>query len=139
MSVRRPLRTVALDVGKGAAVGIAIAGGLMAIGLVRFVVYLFGGRGSISWPSAADLRMPGFYIGSFAFAGALLGAVRPLLRTKAGMYVGQMVGGIIVMCGITLSDLRSFAAFDAQDWGFAIICGALFGAAGAYGWFRAGP
>ena len=131
----RSPRLVLTDIGKGAGVGIALALFLVSVGLLRAAVYLVGG-GKIQPLGAADRQTLFFYISGFAAAGALLGAARPLLRTKAGVYAGCMAAGVIVAFAVVLSSRRYLAAMGAEDWWFIAGLGALLGGAGAHGWFR---
>jgi hypothetical protein len=132
----RSPRVVLADIGKGAGLGLALGLVLLSVGLLRAAVYLLTG-GKLQPLAAADSRMMAVYVGAFAAAGALLGATRPLLRTKAGVYTACMAAGVIVVLALARFD-RRHAAMHAGDWWFVGGLGAILGAAGAYGWFRAG-
>ena len=132
----RSPRVVLADIGKGAALGLALGVVLLGVGLLRAAIYLLTG-GKLRPLAAADGRMMAVYVGAFAGAGALLGATRPLLRTKAGVYAGCMAAGVILVLALALAD-RRHAAMHGGDWWFVGGLGGILGAAGAYGWFRAG-
>ena len=131
----RTTRTVFLDIAKAAAFGLALSCILLGVGLLRGLAYVLGG-GKLGTPDPAELRGIAFYMGSLGTAGALLGAARPLLRTKVGVYAGLMAAGVVVVIGIILADRRTLAAIRTDEWWFAVIFGSALGAAGAYGWFR---
>ena len=107
----------------------------MAIGAIRILFAVLGGE-RIAAPSRDDIQMIVFYVGGFAVAGAIIGLLRPLIRSRLGAYLAAMLGGIIVMGAIVRSDAPSFAAIDAMDWAFVIGSGMFFGAAAAWGFLR---
>ena len=119
----------------GAAVGAALALAIIAIAAIRFLFALVAGE-SIAPPNPDDSKMIVFYVGGFAVAGATIGLLRPLIRSRLTAYLAAMIGGIIVMGAIVRSDAPSFAAIDALDWAFVIGSGIFFGIAAAWGFLR---
>ena len=116
----------------GAAVGAALALAVLTIAAIRFLV----AGDDIAPPSRDDIKMIVFYVGGFAVAGATIGLLRPLIRSRLTAYLAAMMGGIIVMGAIVRSDAPSFAAIDALDCAFVIGCGIFFGTAAAWGFLR---
>jgi hypothetical protein len=65
--------------------------------------------------SGDDGRMLGFYIGGFVVAGAVVGVLRPALRTKEGIYAAMVLGGAIVMNAIAIAN-DGWSAMTRGDW-----------------------
>ena len=134
MSRSRP-PSLARRTALGAALGSGAGVLLVSVGLVRAAALLLGG-GRLEPVEARDLRGLAFYVGGFGTGGALFGALRPVLRGRAGVYTGCMLVGVVVMLAIALGDKGSLAALDAVDWVVLPGMGVLFGCAAAYGWTR---
>ena len=135
---RHPHSSFPRRVALGAALGVAAGTLLVGVGLLRAALFLLGG-GRIAAPEAAELRMLAFYVGGFGAGGALIGALRPLLRGTAGAYVGCMLAGVVVMLAIVLGDKGSLEAADPFELMLFSALGATFGAAAAHGFTRSGP
>jgi hypothetical protein len=78
------------------------------------------------------------YVAGFAAAGALVGAVWPMLRSRTAAYAGFGAGGALVMIAIMAGDAGGLAARDGVDWVVLPLVGVLFGRAFARGWLGRG-
>lgn len=123
-----------LNVLVGAALGAALGGVFLLIGVARAAFFLMsGGRlQPIAW---TDLRPIAFYIGGFAVAGGFLGLLCPILRGRVAIAGALAVSGAIVMNAIAISD-KGVAGMDALDWVVMTVVGAVFGLGGGYGLLR---
>jgi hypothetical protein len=122
-------------VGLGALLGIGAGILLVGVGVARIAVFLLSG-GRLAELEADDVRILVFYVGGFGAGGALIGALRPLLRGKGGVYVGCMLAGIVVMLAIAIGDKGRLSALDGVDWVAMPLMGMVFGSAAAYGFTR---
>jgi hypothetical protein len=61
---------------------------------------------------ARERRTYHVYIGSFGLAGAVIGAVLPLLRTVIGLYASFGFAGVIVMTAIMAAEKSGLRAHD---------------------------
>jgi hypothetical protein len=118
---------------RGALFGALLGVVFIGIGALRAMVALLSGT-RIQALTAADVRPLVFYIGGFGAAGALLGATRPLLRTRAATYAGFAIGGAIVMIAIMAGDEGGLASINPTEWVVIPLAGALLGCAFARGW-----
>ena len=132
MRQRSSSRDLAL---RGARLGALVGLAFIGIGLIRGVALLLGGDRP-SAPTLADLRMFGFYVGGFALAGGLLGAVRLPERGRTGILLGCMAGGVVVMLAIQAGSEGGLGGMHSADWIALPAIGALLGAAGAFGFLR---
>jgi hypothetical protein len=76
------------------------------------------------------------YVVAFAAGGAFVGAVQPLLRTRAAVYRAAATAGVIVMIGVVF--VEGLERMSTLSWIVALFLGALLGFVAAYGWHRAG-
>jgi hypothetical protein len=129
--------SIARRVGLGALLGLGAGILLVGVGIARIAVFLLGG-GRLAAIDAGDVRALTFYVGGFGAGGALIGALRPLLHGKGGVYVGCMLAGIVVMLAIAVGDKGSLSALDGVDWVAMPLMGMVFGSAAAYGFTRNG-
>ena len=118
----------------GAAWGGVLAGICLLVGLIRAVLFLATG-GSTAALKSEDLHLLGFYVGGFIAAGGLVGALRPFMSSRLGVYGVLALGGVVVMNTIAAAD-KGFAAMDRVDWTAMTVIGAIFGLAGAYGFLK---
>ena len=129
---RPTLRRLVLGSVAGACIGCV---GLL-VGVVRFL--RLQSRGSEVQPvTAADGGEMALYVVAFAAGGAFIGAVQPLLRTRAAVYRAAATAGAIVMIGVVLG-VEGIERMSTISWIVALFLGAFFGVAAAYGWHRAG-
>ena len=120
---------------KGALYGFVVSLVFLGIGLIRAVIAIASGK-HMNPLTAQDARLLLFYVGGFTAAGALVGTLAPLLRTKFSIYLGASLAGIVVMFAIAVGDKGSLSALDGFDYVAMPLLGVLFGCAGAYGWTR---
>lgn len=107
----------------------------LMFGLVRFL--RLQSRGIQIQPvTAADAGEMALYVVGFAAGGAFVGAVQPLLRTRAAVYRAAATAGVIVMIGVVFAE--GIEGMSTLSWTVALFLGAFFGLAAAYGWHRAG-
>jgi hypothetical protein len=66
----------------------------------------------------------------------LIGALRPLLRGKGGVYVACMLAGIVVMLALAIGYEGRLSALEGVDWVAMPLLGMVFGCAAAYGFTR---
>jgi hypothetical protein len=118
----------------GAAWGATVAGICLLVGLGRVVIVLLMGR-SIASLNGSDIRMLGVYVGGFIGAGMFIGALRPLLHTRAAVYAALAAGGAIVMNTIAIAD-SGWSGMGRFDWIAMTLTGATFGMAAAYGYLK---
>jgi hypothetical protein len=95
-------RHLAWDILSGAFFGVLLAGVLLSVGLLRAVGAVLLGR-HIAPLGPGDLRIVEYYVGSFALAGAALGAAKPLLRSRTRTYVGFALAGAVIGIAITVT------------------------------------
>jgi len=129
---RPTLRRLVLGSVAGALIGCA---GLI-VGVVRFLLIQLRG-GEVQPVTAADAGAMAIYVVSFAAGGAFIGAVQPLLRTRAAAYRAAAIAGAIVMIGAVLG-VEGIQRMSIISWILALFLGVFFGVAAAYGWHRAG-
>ena len=107
----------------------------LMFGFVRFL--RLQSRGIQIQPvTAADAGEMALYVVAFAAGGAFVGAVQPLLRTRAAVYRAAATAGVIVMIGVVF--VEGLERMSTLSWIVALFLGALFGFVAAYGWHRAG-
>lgn len=72
---------------------------MIGVGIVRAAYALFAG--GLGAPSERELGLLAMYVGGFAAAGAVLGALWPLRSTRVGAYKLGYIGAAIVssVCG----------------------------------------
>ncbi len=130
-----PSVSIFKNAASGALVGAAFAGFCLLVGLGRIVFVLLSGRTmeAVSWD---DARLLAFYVGGFVLAGAVVGVLRPLLRSGAAMFGAMALGGAIVTNTIAIAE-KGLYSMSRVDWIAMTIMGALFGCAAAYGFVRA--
>jgi hypothetical protein len=122
-------------VGLGALLGIGAGFLLVGVGVARAAVFLLGG-GRLAELEADDVRKLVFYVGGFGAGGALIGALRPMIRGKSGVYVACMLAGMVVMLAIAIGDKGRLSALAGVDWVALPMMGIFFCSAAAYGFTR---
>ena len=120
----------------GAVAGAFIGFICLIAGAVRILRFESRG-GEIQPVTTADAGEMALYVVAFAIGGAFVGAVQPLLRTRAAVYRAAATAGAIVMIGV-VSGVDGIERMSTLSWILAVCLGAFFGVAAAYGWHRAG-
>src|SRR5687767_8240677 len=102
----------------------------LMFGFVRFLRWQSRGI-QIQPVTAADAGEMALYVVAFAAGGAFVGAVQPLLRTRAAVYRAAATAGAIVMIGVVLG-VEGIERISTLSWIVALFLGAFFGLAAAY-------
>jgi len=118
----------------GAALGVGIGVCLIGLGVLRALIILATG-GHLEPLTADDWRVLGSYAAGFSLVGGILTAVRIHERGRGILYLGYMVGGVIVMLAIAIGD-QGWKGLALVDWIVLSAIGLLFGAAAAHGHLR---
>src|SRR5690242_11373332 len=81
---------------------------LIAVGLIRAAFALLAGH-SVSTEGARDLIGAALYVGGFAAAGGVLGALWPLRRSFLGRFLlGYLGAGLVsAVCGVIVMQLEN--------------------------------
>jgi len=118
----------------GAALGVSIGVCLIGIGVLTALIILVTG-GHLEPLTTEDWRVMGSYVAGFSLIGGILTAVRIHERGRGILYLGYMVGGVIVMLAIAIGD-QGWKGLALVDWIVLSAIGLLFGAAAAHGHLR---
>lgn len=121
--------SVTVDLLKGIANGIALAFAFLAVGAIRAVILILAGH-TLAPLSTKDERMLAFYIGAFAFGGALVGLARPYMTSNRRTYVVYSIAGAAAAIVLTMG-------FDDRAAWPLWAAGAALGCAMAHGVIRA--
>ena len=114
---------------EGATMGGFVAALCLAIGVVRIIVALVFDRGfaELRWQDALVLAA---YVGGFVTAGALLGALAPLRRTKLGALLMGILGAGTAFTAFGLGIAVYSDEYRGPDMVFvAVFCTLIFGVA----------
>jgi hypothetical protein len=117
-----PFATFGRNVLGGAWKGAAFAGVLLVVAALRFAFAAFRGI-PIKGPMSADLPMIELFFVSFIVAGGVLGALKPFIRDRQGLYVsygligaglGTVIGaGVLGGARMTISAETTFMCYGA--------------------------
>jgi hypothetical protein len=121
---------------QGAGIGAALALLLLGVGLVRIAFHSFAGETFDAF-TQDDIRLAVFYISAFMVAGAFIGGLRAVTRSRIAKVVSFMIGGAIAMNVIAIGDL----GIGGVDIGTAVImsgAGAFLALAVLVGWSAVG-
>ena len=124
-------RSVTLDMLLGGLLGAALAAVFLGMGLAGALIATLSGV-HVRFPDASDSTAIQYYVGSFAVAGAGLGAAKPLLGTRAGKYVGFSIAGAIIMIAIDAANHGGITRLPLSDVAPMAALGTLFGSAIAW-------
>src|SRR5688500_7404815 len=80
---------------QGAFWGLAMGGLMLCVGLVGAVIAVAKGR-PVAFDIQRDLPLAALYAAAFSVAGAVIGLLAPMRRTKIGAYALGFIGAGIV-------------------------------------------
>jgi hypothetical protein len=109
----------------GAVAGAFIGFICLIAGAVRILRFESRG-GEIQPVTTADAGEMALYVVAFAIGGAFVGAVQPLLRTRAAVYRAAATAGAIVMIGV-VSGVDGIERMSTLWWILAVCLGASSG------------
>jgi hypothetical protein len=115
----------------GLAGGALLALFFLGVALLRLIAALAMGRRVTTEFSTPDLTELVYYVAGCMLAGAIVGAVGPMLRSTFARYVLGAVAGAIWSICITLGG-HSVGRLQSITWLIGAAMGALFGLVGAY-------
>jgi hypothetical protein len=94
-------------------------------------IYLVRGPDYLDSYDAALWQVIGSYFAGGILAGAIVGALQPLVRFRVGAMIVFSLAAFFVFACIVVADKGSFQ-FTGEDWFATIVCGVLFGVMGSF-------